>query len=430
MKPSFATTVLAVLLAASAHAQSEKPRGPLDADAPSNSNPLFRLIAESANKQPASSTPATSGPLSASGPLTGTRTAAPATNTAQATATFTAASAPANANTAPAGVARTETEKEFKPTIIRQAGDYSETNQVVSFFVLKGKKNEGNLTGDDIARTIANYFTQNGIPVKGFVEPSEADNTAIGFFVKGRLYGPVGLRKAAVAAVGVGSQYRDAYSAHFPSGSGFAVPPSGPLDADAPSSSGPVLRLITASANTQPAASSTPATSGPLSASGPLSVTGPLTGTRTAAPATNTAPATATFTAASTPANANTAPAGVASTDTTEQKPTLIRQAGEYSETNRVVSIIVSKGKQNESGLTGEDIARTITAYFTKRGIPAKAFVGPSEGDYTAIGYAVKGRIYGPVGLDKAVGMAVVAGSQFRDAYADIPSASEKSRRN
>ncbi len=133
-------------------------------------------------------------------------TAPPTTQVARNTTT-----APANTNTT-TRVASAESTEQYQPTIITQAGRYSETNQAVSFFVLKGKKNEGGLTGDVIADKIAEYFKDRGIPVKAFVEPSNGDYTAIGYFVKGRLYGPVGLSKAAVAAVGVASDYRDAYA--------------------------------------------------------------------------------------------------------------------------------------------------------------------------------------------------------------------------
>ena len=131
-------------------------------------------------------------------------TTAPTTQVARNTAT-----APANANAPTTRVASAGTTQEYRPTIITQAGEYSETNPVVSFFVYKGKKS--NLTGESVADTISGYFLDRGIPVKAFVGPSDEDNTVIGYFVKGRLYGPVGLRDAATAAVGVASQFSDAY---------------------------------------------------------------------------------------------------------------------------------------------------------------------------------------------------------------------------
>lgn len=98
-----------------------------------------------------------------------------------------------------------------QPTILRQAGNYSEENSVVSIVVLKGKGKEGNLTGDSIANGLAGYLNKNGIPAKIFIEPSEADNTAVVYFVKGTLYGPFGLRNAVEGAVVATHDYSQAY---------------------------------------------------------------------------------------------------------------------------------------------------------------------------------------------------------------------------
>lgn len=115
-----------------------------------------------------------------------------------------------------------------------------------------------------------------------------------------------------------------------------------------------------------------------------------------------------------------TQPTRVATADTTEQ-PTLIREAGDYSRQNKVVSIIVYKGKQNEGGLTGDDIAQKISEYFSRNEIPSKAFVGESTSDFTTVGYSVRGRLYGPYGLKNSAVAAVSVASYYRDLYAALP---------
>lgn len=100
-----------------------------------------------------------------------------------------------------------------------------------------------------------------------------------------------------------------------------------------------------------------------------------------------------------------------------QQKPTILRQASDYAETHKAIGIIVSKGKENENGLTGAQIGEMIQGYFSSLGITSKVFTAPSSADYTAVGYTVKTRLYGPVGLDKAKGMAVIAASEYDDAY-------------
>lgn len=106
---------------------------------------------------------------------------------------------------------------------------------------------------------------------------------------------------------------------------------------------------------------------------------------------------------------------------TEQYKPTIITQAGEYSEAHKVVGVFVYKGRKDESGLTGETIAQMITDYFTKRGIPAKAFVAPSPNDYSTVGYFVKGMLSKPYDLEGAVGGAVLASHDYAKAYGTTP---------
>lgn len=102
---------------------------------------------------------------------------------------------------------------------------------------------------------------------------------------------------------------------------------------------------------------------------------------------------------------------------TEQHKPTILRQASDYAETTKAIGIIVAKGKKDEAGLTGAKIGEMIQGYFSSLGITSEVFTAPSSADYTTVGYTVKTRLFGPVGLDKAKGMAVVASSHYDDAY-------------
>jgi hypothetical protein len=92
--------------------------------------------------------------------------------------------------------------------------------------------------------------------------------------------------------------------------------------------------------------------------------------------------------------------------------PTLLRQAGDYSEDHPVVVIAISKG-QKETLLTGEQIGEKLAEVLKKvHDTPAKYFIAPG-GDYTAIAFFVKGHAYGPYGLkDSLSGVTLAA-----DAY-------------
>ena len=87
------------------------------------------------------------------------------------------------------------------------------------------------------------------------------------------------------------------------------------------------------------------------------------------------------------------------------------RQASDYSEEHPVVVIAISKG-QKETLLTGEQMAAKFEELFRKvHDVPTKVFVEPG-GDYTSVGFAVKGLFYGPYGLKESlVGMSLAADS-------------------
>ncbi len=103
-------------------------------------------------------------------------------------------------------------------------------------------------------------------------------------------------------------------------------------------------------------------------------------------------------------------------------QPTIMTQAGDYSENNKAIGIIVSKGRKDEGGLTGDQMGNMIRDFFiNSEGITSKTFVGPSTADYTAIGFMVKGVLYGPVTLSKAKAMATVAAHDFAQAYGIMP---------
>lgn len=105
---------------------------------------------------------------------------------------------------------------------------------------------------------------------------------------------------------------------------------------------------------------------------------------------------------------------------TEQYKPTVITQAGDYSESNQAVGIIVLKGKKSENGYTGEIIADKLKAYLTKRGIPAETFVGASSNDYSTVGYMVKGVLSNPYSLGKAVEGAIIASHDYTQAYGHL----------
>jgi hypothetical protein len=104
-----------------------------------------------------------------------------------------------------------------------------------------------------------------------------------------------------------------------------------------------------------------------------------------------------------------------ASVTTTQQdnNPTLLRQAGDYSENHPVIVIAIAKGQKDP--ITGEKIGDTISDVMQKiHGVPSKYFVAPG-GDYTAIAFFVKGHAYGPYGLKESLGEMALAVSAYNE---------------
>lgn len=85
-----------------------------------------------------------------------------------------------------------------------------------------------------------------------------------------------------------------------------------------------------------------------------------------------------------------------------EAKPVLISRAVDYSKENPVVVIVVSKGQKDP--ISGEKICETLARVLDKgyNGIPSKCFMEPG-GDYSAIGFAVAGHLYGPYSLKQSL---------------------------
>lgn len=102
---------------------------------------------------------------------------------------------------------------------------------------------------------------------------------------------------------------------------------------------------------------------------------------------------------------------------TKHYQPTLIGLANEYSINNKAVGIIVYKGKKDEGGLTGPQIGGMIKNFFDGETITSKPFVGPSTADDTAIGFTLKGILYGPVSLGKVKAMAVIVAHDYALAH-------------
>ena len=94
-----------------------------------------------------------------------------------------------------------------------------------------------------------------------------------------------------------------------------------------------------------------------------------------------------------------------------DEKPTIIRQAGNYSAENPVVAIVVLNGQKDTSvnprtgkPYTGQDVADILAKRFGAAPFNAatKTFV-EEGGDHTAILYMVKGHAYGPYGVKDAL---------------------------
>ncbi|MCE7888005.1 MAG: hypothetical protein DYH13_10965 [Alphaproteobacteria bacterium PRO2] len=106
---------------------------------------------------------------------------------------------------------------------------------------------------------------------------------------------------------------------------------------------------------------------------------------------------------------------------TEQYKPSIITQASDYAETNKAVSIIVFKGRKDEGGYTGQDIANKVAKYFSDRGIPTKAFVADSPNDYSTVGFAVKDYLSNPSSLGKVPAAVVSAAHTYVQAYGAAP---------
>ena len=92
-------------------------------------------------------------------------------------------------------------------------------------------------------------------------------------------------------------------------------------------------------------------------------------------------------------------------------KPTMLRLAGDYSETYPGIVIAIAKGQKDP--ITGEKIGDTLSGVIKKlHGAPSKYFVEPG-GDYTAIAFFVKGHAYGPYGLKESLGGIALAADNY-----------------
>lgn len=87
-----------------------------------------------------------------------------------------------------------------------------------------------------------------------------------------------------------------------------------------------------------------------------------------------------------------------------ENKPTVLRQAGDYSRLNNVVTIAISKGSK-DTRVTGEMAGDILVKRLEQAGAKAKYFVAPG-GDHTAVVFFLRGLSYGPYGLDKVLDIA------------------------
>lgn len=100
-------------------------------------------------------------------------------------------------------------------------------------------------------------------------------------------------------------------------------------------------------------------------------------------------------------------------------RPTPLHDAMAYSKIHKGIGIMIAVGKEDINRVSGEQLGEMIRNYFKSEGIDSEVFTSLSSGKYTAIAYTVKGM---PVsdeaaGLNEAKAMAVVALSQYDDAY-------------
>lgn len=124
-------------------------------------------------------------------------------------------------------------------------------------------------------------------------------------------------------------------------------------------------------------------------------------------------------------AAANSATVGASTANGEPGEPvalTTTSQASDYSRDNKAVGIAVAKGKKDENSLTGERIGSVLSqALLKKFDVPSKYFVRDSAGDYTNITFFIKGRLYGPYGLDESVIALALVSRDFDATYYEPP---------
>lgn len=88
---------------------------------------------------------------------------------------------------------RGDTLNSYKPTISRQAGDYSEKNDVVSFAVIGGEQDREKYNAQFVASVISRRFSDMNLPHKAFYEQGSGNFTVVRFYIRGRHAGDFGL---------------------------------------------------------------------------------------------------------------------------------------------------------------------------------------------------------------------------------------------
>jgi hypothetical protein len=105
-------------------------------------------------------------------------------------------------------------------------------------------------------------------------------------------------------------------------------------------------------------------------------------------------------------------PSGAPAKAARPTEPDILTKAGDYSVAHPVISIVVLKG-QKETQFTGEQIGDKLAEVFkTVYDIPTKVFVTVG-GDYTAINFFVKNRLYGPFGLKQSLAAAAAVSRDY-----------------
>jgi len=111
-------------------------------------------------------------------------------------------------------------------------------------------------------------------------------------------------------------------------------------------------------------------------------------------------------------------PASVGQTGPGEVTLSTTTLAGDYSKEHAAVGIAVAKGKRDEAGLTGKEIGETLErALEAKFGVPARHFLRDSAGDYSNVTFFIKGRLYGPYGLDQSIEALALISRDFDRAH-------------